>query len=84
MEIVLLLLLIVGFLILWGMIAMEFQKIAAMKGHDNSKYFWWTFLLGPVGMMMVMKMDMPAKRTIRMERGMRACWMVLSTKLILP
>ncbi len=36
------------------------------------------------GMKMVMKMEMPDSRTIRMERGMSACWMVLSMKLILP
>ena len=40
-------------LIVWICVAAEFRNIAAMKGHDESKYFWWTFLLGPVGMMMV-------------------------------
>lgn len=33
--------------------AFEFYSIAKMKGHDNPKYFWWSFLLGPVGWMMV-------------------------------
>ena len=37
-----------------------------------------------MGIKMVIKIEMPANNTIRMERGMRACWMVLSTKLILP
>jgi hypothetical protein len=36
------------------------------------------------GMMNVMKIEMPVSKTIKMERGIRACWMVLSTKLILP
>ncbi len=40
-------------LIVWIFAAMEFQRIAALKGYDEMKYFWWTFLLGPVGMMMV-------------------------------
>lgn len=40
-------------IIIWGFVAREFQSIAALKGHDEMKYFWWTFLLGPVGMMMV-------------------------------
>lgn len=40
-------------IIVWGFVAAEFRRIAALKGHDEAKYFWWTFLLGPVGMMMV-------------------------------
>lgn len=35
-------------------IAMEFQSIAEQKGYNNSsKYFWYTFLLNPYGMLMV-------------------------------
>ena len=34
-------------------IAMKFADIAGMKGHDVSPYFWYTFLLGIVGMLMV-------------------------------
>ncbi len=34
-------------------IGKEFARIAEMKGHSESKYFWWTFLLMPVGMAMV-------------------------------
>lgn len=34
-------------------IAAEFRAIAVMKGHTSVRYFWWTFLLGPVGMLMV-------------------------------
>lgn len=40
-------------LVVWYFAAAEFRRIAAMKGHDESRYFWWTFLLGIVGMMMV-------------------------------
>ncbi len=31
----------------------EFQHIAEMKGHKERKYFWWAFLGGPIGMLMV-------------------------------
>ena len=34
-------------------VAMKFAEIAEMKGHDGSTYFWFTFLLGVVGMLMV-------------------------------
>ena len=33
--------------------AKEFEKIAAMKGHTEKRYFWWTFLFGLFGMPMV-------------------------------
>ena len=36
------------------------------------------------GMEIVIKTDVPASNIIRMERGMSACWIVLSMKLILP
>ena len=37
-----------------------------------------------VGMSRVIKTETPPNRTINIERGMSACWMVLSIKLILP
>lgn len=43
----------IAYLALWYFIGAEFRRIAAMKGHDEARYFWWTFLLGPVGMLMV-------------------------------
>lgn len=53
-------LIILGSLIVLGLliwllvsIAREFQRIAAMKGHPEKRYFWWTLFLGMVGMMMV-------------------------------
>lgn len=47
---------ILGFavvMVLWYFIGKEFARIAAMKGHTDSRYFWWTFLVGPVGIGMV-------------------------------
>lgn len=46
-------LIIVVVLVINGVIAMKFADIAGMKGHDVSPYFWYTFLLGIVGMLMV-------------------------------
>ena len=40
-------------LIIMGFIASEFRHIAAKKGFDERKYFWWTFLLSFIGMLMV-------------------------------
>ena len=36
------------------------------------------------GIAIVMKMEMAANKTINMERGISACWIVLSMKLIFP
>ena len=44
--------LIIGLLVLF-FAAGEFQEIAEMKGHESRRYFWWTFLTGFVGMLMV-------------------------------
>ena len=52
-----------GFVI-WVCVAYEFWHIAAMKGHNKVRYFLWTLLLGPVGMLMVIALpqvvEMPA------------------------
>ena len=53
MEGIVSLLVIVAVLWLWYYVAKEFAKIAAMKGHEETRYFWWTFLLSAVGMLMV-------------------------------
>ena len=42
-----------AYLVLWYFIAVEFRRIAAVKGHDEARYFWWTYLVGPIGMLMV-------------------------------
>ncbi len=47
-------------ILLWYFIGKEFQRIAAMKGHEETRYFWWTFLMGPVGMMMVIALPQKA------------------------
>ena len=50
----------VAVLVLWYFVAAEFRRIAAMKGHDEARYFWWTFLVGPVGMLMVVALPQKA------------------------
>ena len=34
-------------------VAQEFEAIAVLKGYYGKPYFWWTFFLGIVGMLMV-------------------------------
>ena len=34
-------------------IAKQFADIAELKGHNGNPYFWFTFILGAVGMLMV-------------------------------
>ena len=34
-------------------VATEFSSIAEEKGYESKSYFWYTFLLGIVGMLMV-------------------------------
>ena len=43
---------IIVIMIAYG-IAQEFARIAEMKGHDGKPYFWFTFLFGIAGMLMV-------------------------------
>ena len=40
-------------LIIQYFIAKEFQRIAEMKGHHEKRYFWITFFLWIVGMLLV-------------------------------
>lgn len=40
-------------LIICGIIASEFRKIAAEKGFDEGKYFWYPFLFGIIGCLLV-------------------------------
>ncbi len=48
-------LVIAGFvyIIVGALSGTEFSKIAEMKGYQDNRYFWWSFLLGPVGWAMV-------------------------------
>ena len=47
------LLLIIVALVIDYFIAKKFEEIAEMKGHIGSTYFWFTFLFGVAGMLMV-------------------------------
>ena len=40
-------------LIILAVIAAQFGSIAEMKGHSSRTYFWFTFLFGIAGMLMV-------------------------------
>ena len=40
-------------IIVWAIVASEFRHIAAKKGYDEAKYFWFTFLFSIYGMLMV-------------------------------
>ena len=44
---------IVIVLIIDYVIAKKFEEIAEMKGHEGGTYFWFTFIFGVVGMLMV-------------------------------
>ncbi len=62
-EGMMILLYILGFIVAFAVsisVAREFVTIAEMKGHDGTKYFWFTFFLGIVGMLMVIAL--PDKR----------------------
>lgn len=45
---------------IWWLIADEFSTIAKYKGYTDSKYFWYCFLFGLVGYLMVIAL--PAKK----------------------
>ena len=46
-------------------IAKKFEEIAEMKGHDGSTYFWFTFIFGLVGMLMVIALPNTRAITIK-------------------
>lgn len=46
-------------------IARKFADIAEMKGHEGDAYFWFTFLLGAVGMLMVVALPTLVKENPR-------------------
>ena len=53
-------------------VATQFKHIAEMKGHDGSHYFWWSLLLGPIGMLMVVALpDRGAPLAAAAERGVQ-------------
>lgn len=55
------LLILAAVIVLWWFIAKEFAQIAEMKGYTDSKYFWWTFWLGIVGILMVIALPVASK-----------------------
>ena len=52
-------------LIIDYIIAKKFSDIAEMKGHKGSTYFWFTFLFGSVGMLMVIALPNIKEVTIK-------------------
>lgn len=44
--------LIIGLVVAY-LVASKFSEIAEMKGHEGHTYFWYTFLFGICGMLMV-------------------------------
>ncbi len=55
---------IVG-LVICFIAALEFASIASEKGYDDAKYFWYPFLLGIIGMLIVIALpDRNAKINI--------------------
>ena len=44
-------------------IAAEFSQIAEMKGYSERKYFWFTFLFGIAGMLMVVALPLKDNKT---------------------
>ena len=49
------------------LISYEFKKVADAKGHPNSKYFWITFFLGIVGMLLVISLPDRGNATSQIE-----------------
>lgn len=46
-------LLLIGLILFQYSIAMEFYKIAIMKGYEDRKYLWMSFAFGIVGYLLV-------------------------------
>ena len=46
-------LLIIFFLLVHIKLASEFHNIAIIKGYDEVKYFWYCFLFGIIGYMLI-------------------------------
>ena len=52
-------------LIIDYVIAKKFADIAEMKGHDSGTYFWFTFLFGIIGMLMVIALPNTKETTAK-------------------
>ena len=46
-------------------IAKKFEEIAEMKGHEGSTYFWFTFIFGFIGMLMVVALPNLKTTTVK-------------------
>lgn len=52
----------IAFIVIDALISGQFMNIAASKGDDSWKYFWFCFLFGVVGYLMVIALpDMKAR-----------------------
>ena len=52
-------------IVIYALVAVEFYRIAVMKGHDEKKYFWLSFLLSFIGWMLVIALpDQNAPRIV--------------------
>jgi hypothetical protein len=51
-------------------VAKAFQDIATMKGHSETKYFWYSFFLGFIGYLMVVAL--PTNTTVYVEAPKKA------------
>ena len=55
--------LVVLFLIVNHIISLRFSEIAEMKGHADRSYYWYVFLLGVLGILMVIALPDIASRS---------------------
>ena len=44
---------VIAFLVVMVAVGLEFNAIASEKGFESSRYFWYVFLLGFIGMAMI-------------------------------
>lgn len=67
-----------GFLIFLGIcvvlainyfIAYEFYRIAVMKGHDDDKYLWISFLFAFAGYMLVIALPDRSDKNVKIEKN---------------
>ena len=59
-------------LVIWYFISNEFMNIAKMKGHQSSRYFWWTFFFSFVGIAMVIALPDRAQTVRSVETALKA------------
>ena len=53
METFLIILACIVVILFWYFVAKEFQRIAELKGHYETRFFWCTFLFSVLGILMV-------------------------------